>query len=100
MYASTVTNSIHFIALIRFRDRVSFRFLGVRYAATPKRFTYSQAFTGHANYYALSPGSVCLHQPFSGTYSSSLSDEAECTDIQYNGTEDCLYLKIINILFT
>ncbi|CZR68152.1 probable cholinesterase [Phialocephala subalpina] len=58
-----------------FRDRLSFRFLGVRYAPQPKRFTYSTAYTGTGNNAsATSYGSQCVQ---SG-----------------GGSEDCLFLNI------
>ena len=57
-----------------FRDRLSFRFLGVRYAPQPKRFTYSKAYKGTASSSALSYGSQCVQ---SG-----------------GGSEDCLFLNI------
>ncbi|KAK2629552.1 hypothetical protein QTJ16_000372 [Diplocarpon rosae] len=59
-----------------FRDRLSFRFLGIRYATQPQRFTYSTAYRGtENNASALSYGSACI-QP-GGV-----------------GTEDCLFLNI------
>jgi hypothetical protein len=57
-----------------FRDFFSFRFLGVRYAPQPERFTYSEVYDGPANQSALNYGSKCA-QP--GT-----------------GSEDCLFLNI------
>ena len=60
----------------RFRDRVSFRFLGVRYASQPQRFTYSTVHKGkNDNVSALSYGSPCVQKG-------------------ENGTEDCLFLNI------
>ena len=58
-----------------FRDFYSFRFLGVRYAPQPKRWTYSTVFDGPANQSALNYGSKCA-QP-GGV-----------------GSEDCLFLNI------
>ncbi|KAF4628794.1 hypothetical protein G7Y89_g9357 [Cudoniella acicularis] len=61
-----------------FRDRLSFRFLGVRYAPQPKRFTYSTPYTGTGgNVSATSYGSQCI-QAGSGS----------------DGSEDCLFLNI------
>lgn len=58
-----------------FRDRLSFRFLGIRYAPQPKRFTYSTPYTGTGNdASATSYGSQCVQ---SG-----------------GGSEDCLFLNI------
>ncbi|KAL4898344.1 Alpha/Beta hydrolase protein [Aspergillus ambiguus] len=59
-----------------FRDRVSFRFLGVRYAEQPRRWTYSEPYTGSGNNVsALDYGSVCVQGPTTGS-------------------EDCLFLNI------
>ncbi|KUJ14597.1 cholinesterase [Mollisia scopiformis] len=61
--------------LTGFRDRLSFRFLGVRYAPQPKRFTYSTRYVGTgSNVSATSYGSECVQ---SG-----------------GGSEDCLFLNI------
>lgn len=58
-----------------FRDKYSFRFEGVRYAAEPERFTYSFVYngTGHSN--ALAFGSQCVQ---AGNV----------------GSTDCLFLNI------
>ncbi|KAK4210942.1 Alpha/Beta hydrolase protein [Rhypophila decipiens] len=62
--------------LTGYRDRLSFRFLGIRYAPQPKRFTYPEPFTGHGeNVSALQYGSQCV-QGSSG------------------GSEDCLFLNV------
>ncbi|KAH6850047.1 Alpha/Beta hydrolase protein [Chaetomium sp. MPI-CAGE-AT-0009] len=61
--------------LTGFRDRLSFRFLGIRYAPQPQRFTYSSPFKG------------------SGEAASALSYGSQC--IQWGtGSEDCLFLNI------
>ncbi|KAN0105826.1 cholinesterase [Hyaloscypha variabilis] len=60
--------------LTGFRDRLSFRFLGIRYAPQPKRFTYSTPYKGNGSSDATSYGSQCLQ---SG-----------------GGSEDCLFLNI------
>ncbi|KAH8909858.1 cholinesterase-like protein [Coniochaeta sp. PMI_546] len=58
-----------------FRDRLAFRFFGIRYAPQPKRFTYSTPYKG-------SGGSV-----------SALNYGSQC--VQGNsGSEDCLFLNI------
>ncbi|KAE8445400.1 hypothetical protein EG329_013413 [Mollisiaceae sp. DMI_Dod_QoI] len=58
-----------------FRDRLSFRFLGIRYAPQPTRFTYSTPYEGTGdNASATSYGSQCVQ---SG-----------------GGSEDCLFLNI------
>jgi carboxylesterase type B len=60
----------------RFRDRVSFRFLGVRYASQPQRFTYSTLYQGKNDHV------------------SALSYGSPCVQVSTNGTEDCLFLNI------
>jgi hypothetical protein len=59
-----------------YRDRAGFRFLGVRYAEQPERFTYSQVFNKPGSQSAISYGSTCI-QAFN-----------------LGGTEDCLFLNI------
>ena len=61
--------------LSRYRDRASFRFLGVRYADQPERFTYSEVFAGSGTQAALAYGSQCIQLPG-------------------EGDEDCLFLNI------
>lgn len=58
-----------------FRDRASFRFLGVRYAPKPPRFGYSTTFNASGSYSALSYG-------------------ADCVQLPGIGSEDCLFLNI------
>jgi carboxylesterase type B len=58
-----------------FRDHNSFRFLGIRYAPQPERFTYSTLYTG--------PG---------GTV-SALDYGSECVQ-GTSGSEDCLFLNV------
>jgi len=58
-----------------FRDHVSFRFEGIRYAAQPERFTYSTLFEGTGPYSALNFGSQCV----------------QAGDV---GSEDCLFLNV------
>lgn len=61
--------------LRRFRDRFSFRFLGLRYAQPAKRWTYSQLYEGTGQEIsALDYGSICAQ----GT----------------TGSEDCFFLNI------
>ncbi|KAG9234531.1 cholinesterase [Amylocarpus encephaloides] len=51
-----------------FRDRLSFRFLGIRYAPKPKRFTHSTAYRGTGqNVTATSYGSQCIQSPGGGS---------------------------------
>lgn len=59
----------------RYRDRVSFRFLGIRYAEQPARFTNSQMYSNDADQLALAPGNACVQLPGIGS-------------------EDCLFLNI------
>ncbi|GES60433.1 carboxylesterase, type B [Aspergillus terreus] len=59
-----------------FRDRLSFRFQGVRYAEQPERWTYSELYTGsEGDVSALDYGSICVQSPTAGS-------------------EDCLFLNI------
>ncbi|PVH87965.1 alpha/beta-hydrolase [Cadophora sp. DSE1049] len=60
-----------------FRDRVSFKFLGVRFAAEPKRFAYSTPYQGtEKRQSALEYGPSCVYPGKEG------------------GSEDCLFLNI------
>ncbi|KAK7710132.1 hypothetical protein SLS57_008471 [Botryosphaeria dothidea] len=61
-----------------YRDKLSFRFEGLRYALRPERFTYSSLYEGFGNVSALSPGAQCVQ---SGCNSSTCS-------------EDCLFLNV------
>ncbi|KAK3357600.1 Alpha/Beta hydrolase protein [Lasiosphaeria hispida] len=62
--------------LTGYRDRLSFRFFGIRYASQPKRFTYSTQFQG------------------SGESASALSFGPQCAQGSGSGSEDCLFLNI------
>ncbi|KAL2129908.1 hypothetical protein VTI74DRAFT_7151 [Chaetomium olivicolor] len=62
--------------LTGFRDRLSFRFLGIRYAPQPQRFTYSTLFKG------------------SGEAASALEYGSQCAQGSDTGSEDCLFLNI------
>ncbi|KAI0424150.1 Alpha/Beta hydrolase protein [Xylaria sp. FL1042] len=58
-----------------FRDRLSFRFLGVRYATQPKRFGYSTLYAGNNSYISATQyGSACIQGS--------------------SGSEDCHFLNI------
>jgi carboxylesterase type B len=59
-----------------YRDRAGFRFLGIRYAEKPERFTYSEVFNKPGKQSAIYYGSECIQEYNSG------------------GTEDCLFLNI------
>ncbi|KAI1104210.1 alpha/beta-hydrolase [Jackrogersella minutella] len=63
-------------SLTGFRDRFSFRFLGVRYAPQPERFTYSEPYSG-------SGGDVPAT-----VYGS------QCVQTGNVGSEDCLFMNI------
>ncbi|KAK0622982.1 Alpha/Beta hydrolase protein [Immersiella caudata] len=63
--------------LTGYRDRLSFRFFGIRYAPQPKRFTYSTLFQG------------------TGESVSALDYGAQCAQgSSGSGSEDCLILNI------
>ncbi|KAH6654745.1 Alpha/Beta hydrolase protein [Truncatella angustata] len=62
--------------LTGFRDRYSFRFLGVRYASQPQRFTYSTPYVGNGD------------QVSASEYGS------QCVQGGNTGSEDCLFLNI------
>lgn len=64
------------LSLTGYRDRLSFRFLGIRYAPQPKRFAYSTLFKGSGEADALSFGPQCAQ----GSVGS--------------GSEDCLFLNV------
>ncbi|KAJ5278962.1 hypothetical protein N7478_004334 [Penicillium angulare] len=61
--------------LTGFRDRFSFRFLGIRYAPNPKRWTYSQLYEGN------------------GEHVSALNYGSECAQLS-SGAEDCFFLNV------
>lgn len=61
--------------LVGYRDFLTFRFMGVRFAAEPERFTYSSVYEGTGTNNALSPAPECLTTP-------------------NNGSTDCLFLNI------
>ncbi|EMD59954.1 hypothetical protein COCSADRAFT_203020 [Bipolaris sorokiniana ND90Pr] len=61
------------------RDKLSFRFRGIKYAAQPRRFTYSKYEEPKGNISALEYGSGCIN-----TYCGSTLD---CS-------EDCLFLNV------
>ncbi|TPX09834.1 uncharacterized protein E0L32_009025 [Thyridium curvatum] len=70
----TVTSSHQDIT--GFRDRHSFRFLGVRYAPQPDRFAYSVPFKGN------------------GSAASATGFAPQCVQSGSGGSEDCLFLNI------
>ncbi|KAK8175944.1 cholinesterase [Phyllosticta citrichinensis] len=64
--------------LTGYRDRHSFRFLGIRYAAQPERFTHSTLYSGSTNAPALEFSPLCVQTD---------CDATTCS-------EDCLFLNI------
>lgn len=60
----------------RFRDRFSFRFLGVRHAPQPERFTYSVPYVGN------------------DSEVSATEYGSQCVQAGNVGSEDCLFLNI------
>ena len=69
--------------LTGYRDRLSFRFFGIRYAPEPKRFTYPTLFNG------------------SGEQASALQYGSQCIQGSNTGSEDCLFLNVlVSIIFT
>ncbi|KAL9069210.1 MAG: hypothetical protein Q9157_006241 [Trypethelium eluteriae] len=61
--------------LVGYRDFLTFRYLGVRFAEEPERFTYSSVYHGTGTNNALEPAPECLQLP-------------------NNGSTDCLFLNI------
>lgn len=53
--------------LVGYRDFLTFRFMGVRFAAEPERFTYSTLHHATGINYALDPAPECLQSPGSGS---------------------------------
>ncbi|KAK7542160.1 uncharacterized protein J3D65DRAFT_202987 [Phyllosticta citribraziliensis] len=64
--------------LTGYRDKHSFRFLGIRYAAQPERFTHSTLYSGPTNASALEFSPLCVQPDCNATTCS----------------EDCLFLNI------
>ncbi|KAI1758791.1 alpha/beta-hydrolase [Hypoxylon sp. FL1150] len=62
--------------LTGFRDRFTFRFLGVRYAPQPTRFAYSVPYVGN------------------GSEVSATEYGSQCVQVGNVGSEDCLFLNI------
>lgn len=71
-----VAQSVGEQTLVGFRDFYTFRFLGVRFAEEPERFTYSSTFTNAT-----------------GT-NLALKGAQECLQAPNNGSTDCLFLNI------
>ena len=64
----------------RYRDKVSFRFLGIKYASYPQRFTYPQMIEPKGSMDALTIPPQCM--------------QADDSPTQGINREDCLYLNI------
>jgi carboxylesterase type B len=81
--------SLVLIAFHSFRDRVSFRFLGVRFANEPERFGYATVYKEPGSQSALLYGPECYQGiPQTGSLGISTSSAG------VNGSEDCLFLNI------
>jgi carboxylesterase type B len=76
---SPQTRSLLVIALYSFRDRASFRFLGVRFAKQPERFGYAEVLKEPGTQSALSHGPECYQS---------------IPRVGVPGSEDCLFLNI------
>ncbi|THY59427.1 alpha/beta-hydrolase [Aureobasidium pullulans] len=70
-----ISQAVGFQTLVGYRDFLTFRFMGVRFAAEPERFTYSSIYEGTGTNDALEPAPECLTLP-------------------NNGSTDCLFLNI------
>jgi carboxylesterase type B len=87
--SSRQTWSLVLIALYSFRDRASFRFLGVRFAKQPERFGYAEVFKESGTQSALSYSPECYQSiPSSGLIGTN------SPSIGVTGSEDCLFLNI------
>ncbi|CAK7232949.1 hypothetical protein SCUCBS95973_008430 [Sporothrix curviconia] len=77
--------------VIGLRDHNSFRFLGLRYAAQPKRFTYSQPYWNRTTSQAFNSSSTvnttALPIVNATQFGSACAQEV-------SGSEDCLYLNV------
>lgn len=63
-----------------YRDKLSFRFLGIQYGTYPQRFTYSSAYAASGEVSALDFGAICRQKD-------------AITNVN-DGSEDCLHLNI------
>lgn len=73
-------------SLIGFRDFLTFRFMGIRFAAEPARFTYSSLYTGTGVNEALHPAPMCLQ------LDNNPNPLATFNNI--STSEDCLFLNV------
>jgi hypothetical protein len=74
-----ITQQVGSRSLTGYRDFYTWKFIGVRYAAKPKRFTYSSLYTGTEPETVVSPAADC--QQVIGQVTTGMS-------------EDCLFLNI------
>lgn len=73
-------------ALIGFRDFLTFRFLGIRFAAEPARFTYSTLYNGTGVNEALHPAPMCLQLDANPNPLPTFNNVST--------SEDCLFLNV------
>lgn len=73
-------------SLIGYRDFIGFRFLGVRFAAEPPRFTYSSLYDGTGVNDALMPPPQCLQNNANPNPLPTFNNQSDSTD--------CLFLNI------
>jgi carboxylesterase type B len=70
------------LIIARYRDRLAFRFLGLRFAPQPERFSYAQSYDEPGPNGGLEYGSRCTQNPQKNELTNS------------SGTEDCLFLNV------
>ena len=58
--------------LIGYRDHFTFRYMGVRFANEPARFTYSKLLKADGTHDALEPAPECLQLPYNGSSTDCL----------------------------
>ncbi|EPS36643.1 hypothetical protein H072_9857 [Dactylellina haptotyla CBS 200.50] len=73
-----ITKAVGEQTLTGYRDANSWRFLGVRFSAQPKRFTYSSVYNGKGNNMAIDQPPQCI----------------QAAGSEAIGSEDCLFLNI------
>ncbi|CAK7237587.1 hypothetical protein SBRCBS47491_010031 [Sporothrix bragantina] len=77
--------------VIGHRDHNSFRFLGLRYAAQPQRFTYSQAFWNRTTSQAFNSSTTVNTTALPVVNATQFA--SACAQLD-SGSEDCLYLNV------
>jgi len=73
-------------SLIGFRDFLTFRFMGIRFAANPARFTYSSLYNGTGVNEALHPAPMCLQLDANPNPLPMFNNVST--------SEDCLFLNV------